>query len=540
MIAKLACVTMVFLLSHLTPQQVKVPSDYDPLALARASSGLIQNLEATVPPQCYTLTDGVSNPCWTCHTPSTFPNQMDDIGLQSEYAFSDQAMNNAWSNLFVDRTAEIAAIGDEEILDYVRTDNYTALRQHLEQRTDYRGYKPDLDFERGFDQHGFARDGSHWRAFRYKPFPGDFWPTNGSTDDVLIRLAKPFRSRGGVEDLEIYKINLALVEAAIAAGPSTPAGAVNYETEPLDEQRAGIDLDGDGRLGTANLIAALPSHYVGDAADVGLVRYLYPTGCEFLHSVRYLDPAAPSFIAKRMKELRYSRKMEMLDSWAINHRYEREYGEKEEGRPPTFSGAPEVGLRNGFGWQLQGYIEDSDGLLRLQTHEEHQACMGCHSSVGVTVDQTFALARKLPGLAGWAYQSIEGMADVPQQGHSQGEIATYLARVKGADPFRANEEMLARFFDSEGRLREQELQRTLPGGDRDIAWLLLPSRERALKLDKAYRALVKTQTFNKGRDTVVAPARNVQRRIANGSTDLEAAGKVYDDGKLWLNWHMNK
>ncbi len=527
------------------PQPAKkramAPENYDPLALARASVGKIRNLEATVPPQCYTLTEGVANPCWTCHTRSTFPNQMDDADLQAEYAFSDLALSNAWTNLFVDRSTEIAAISDEQILDYVRTDNYTALRQHLEQRTDYKGYVPDLDFGRGFDEQGFARDGSQWRAFRYKPFPGDFWPTNGSSDDVLIRLAKPFRSRDGVEDRETYKINLALLEAAIAAGPQALAGATfRYETEPLDERLAGIDLDGDGSLAMARAIAALPRHYVGDAAGVTLVRYLYPKGTEFLHSVRYLDPDQPSFIAERMKELRYSKKTDMLDTWAINNRYEKEYGEKEEGRPPVFAGAPEVGLRNGFGWQLQGFIEDADGFLRLQTHEEHQACMGCHSSVGVTVDQTFALARKLPGAEGWAYQRLEGIRDVPQQGQSMGEIATYLSRVRGADPFRANDEMLARFFDAEGQPRLAELARAAVGGDRDIAWVLLPSRERALRLDKAYRALVQTQSFAKGRDTLASPAKNVHQRIVNGSTDLEATGKIYDDGRLWLNWSAAK
>lgn len=514
---------------------------YDPLALARASVGKIRNLEASVPPQCYTLTQGVANPCWTCHTRSTFPNQRDDFDLQAEYAFSEQALNNAWSNLFVDRSAQIAAISDEEILDYVRTDNYTPLRRQLSQRSDYRGYVPDLDFALGFDEQGFARDGSHWRAFRYKPFPGDFWPTNGSSDDVLIRLDKRFRCRDGVEDRELYKINLALLEAAIAAGPQAQDGPhFQYQTEPLDERRAGLDLDGDGLLGTARMLSALPRSYVGDAADVPLVRYLYPKGTEFLHSVRYLDPDKPSFIALRMKELRYSKKVDMLDTWAINHRYEKEYAEKEEGRPPVFAGSPEVGLRNGFGWQLQGFIEDAAGFLRLQTHEEHQACMGCHSALGVTVDQTFALARKLPGVDGWAYQRLEGMRDVPQQGHSLGEIATYLSRVRGADPFRANDEMLARFFDREGQPRLSELARAAAGGDRDIAWLLLPSRERALHLDKAYRALVATQSFNLGRDTLASPAKNVHRSISNGSTDLEPAGKIYDDGKLWLDWRFAK
>ena len=43
------------------------------------------------------------------------------------------------------------------------------------------------------DGQGFARDRSGWRALRYKPFSGTFWPTNGSSDDVFVRLDPDFR-----------------------------------------------------------------------------------------------------------------------------------------------------------------------------------------------------------------------------------------------------------------------------------------------------------------------------------------------------------
>ena len=55
-----------------------------------------------------------------------------------------------------------------------------------------------------------------------------------------------------------------------------------------------------------------------------------------------------------MKEVRYSRKTMWLDDWALLRAYEKELLEKEEGKLPTFSGSPLVGLRNAFGWQLQG------------------------------------------------------------------------------------------------------------------------------------------------------------------------------------------
>ena len=146
---------------------VEFPPGYDPLALARSRTQ-IHNREAVIPSQCYTKTDGISNPCYTCHTSFNGRNEMDDDDLQREYAFSDFALENHWTNLFVDRSAVIASIGDAEVLEYIRQDNYTALKEHLEDRADYAGWVPDLEdlaTARGiaFDPEGFARDGSWWR-----------------------------------------------------------------------------------------------------------------------------------------------------------------------------------------------------------------------------------------------------------------------------------------------------------------------------------------------------------------------------------------
>ena len=104
---------------------------YDPLAKAYASAGHYENLEAGVPSMCYTKTAGVANPCWTCHTTPVYPNELIDYELQEEYAFSDVALTNHWSNLFTDRTQEIAAIGDDTALEYIRQDNYAPLVQAL-------------------------------------------------------------------------------------------------------------------------------------------------------------------------------------------------------------------------------------------------------------------------------------------------------------------------------------------------------------------------------------------------------------------------
>jgi hypothetical protein len=481
--------------------------DPDPTARALASVGQTRNLEAQVPPACYTKTGGTSNPCWVCHVRGVPPNFLEDWELQLEYAFSPVALQNRWSNLFVDRSRAIAEIGDEEILNWIRQDNYRPLRQALEAQREagrYPGYVPDLDYAAGFDEEGFARDGSGWRAFRYKPFPGTFWPTNGSTDDVLIRLPQAFREdASGRPSARLYRENLDLLELAIAR----PPGAA----------------------------VSLPATFQGQAASVAVRRYLYPEGTEFLHTVRYLDPDRPWFLATRMKEVRYARKYREIDAGAILTGIEEDLEKKYRGFTAQVSGTPLAGYLNDYGWVLQGFIEDGEGRLRVQTEEEHRFCLGCHGGLGVTVDRTFAFARKVPGAEGWRYQDLRGMKDVPQAGHPEPEILTYLRRAAGADEFRANDEMLARFF-KEGRLDEAAVRRAAKGGDRDITDLLLPSRSRALALDKAYLVLVREQQLELGRDAFVAVPANVHQRIENGSTELAARKMVFHDGSLWLSW----
>ncbi|MFV8753868.1 hypothetical protein ACNOYE_25260 [Nannocystaceae bacterium ST9] len=507
---------------------------YDPFATARASIGQIDNREAPIPPQCYTKTEARYNPCWVCHAPAHYPNVMADWDLQGSYEFSDEGKSNYWTNLFVDRSEAIAAISDAAILAWIREDNYAPLRASVAAiaADDYQGYRPDLEFAAGFDAQGFANDGSHWRAFTYKPFPGAFWPTNGSTDDVMIRLPAEFRqTAAGVESRAIYQLNLAILEASMASDLDVPDAAVVWTVEPIDETLAGVDLDGDGQLEPAvTSIHGLPSHHVGAAADRPVRRGLYPEGTEFLHSVRYVDPEHG--ISVRMKELRYSKKVEELDKWAILAAYADEADEKDEGKLPVYPGSPLVGLRNPFGWQLQGFIEDERGRLRAQTHEEHYFCMGCHSTIGSTADQTFAFARKRPGAPGWRHQDLSGMPDVPQAGHARGEVAEYLERVGAGDEFRANQEMIERFFDAEGQLDEA----AVAAASIDLADMLVPSPARALLLDKAYLVIVREQSFTRGRDAVLAPVSNVHATITDESTGLAQAGKLHADGTLRLDW----
>jgi len=498
------------------------PPPPDPLAYARARRGQVDNLEAAIPPPCYTATGPTSNPCWTCHTDSRAPNGMADWRLQQAYAFSEFGLDNHWDNLFVDRRPAIAAVRDEEILAYIRVDNYAPLRAALARRTDYHGYRPDLDMARGFDEHGLARDGSGWRAYRYKPFPGAFWPTNGSAGDAFIRLPVAFRP-----DPLTYRANLAILEASLAGDPRTADADLVHPIEPLDERVLGVDLDLDGHLSPGtDTLRGLPARYLG--ADEPVRRGLYPEGAELLHSVRYLDPDRPDLLAARMKELRYMKKVQTLDRWAMQAAYAQEQENREEGRLPRPRGSAELGLRGDLGWQLQGFIEDADGRLRLQSDEEHGFCLGCHDGIGVTVDQSFSFPRKLPGLAGWRPQDLRGMPDAPQVGHLDGEILTYFRRVGAGDELRQNSELLARYFPG-GRLDEAAVRAAV-----DVATLLTPSRERALALAKAYRAVVREQSFTRGRDAVLQPARHVHRRIDPDSTPT--VGAAHLDGRLQLAW----
>ena len=101
---------------------------YDPLGMARAQGESLKNPYAVVPSQCYTKTDGVSNPCWTCHTEKNGSNALDDAHLQEEYKFSDSGMTNPWTNLFKDRRAVIAGYKIGQALVWIRKDIYRPFR----------------------------------------------------------------------------------------------------------------------------------------------------------------------------------------------------------------------------------------------------------------------------------------------------------------------------------------------------------------------------------------------------------------------------
>jgi len=498
--------TTISVLAALLPASLAA-EEVRPNSLELAAAGRIYNAEAPVPPQCYTRIEGRYNPCYVCHQNNrdqTRPNFMQDGSLQQAYEFSEAGLKNHHVNLFVDRSAQVAAISDAEILDYIGQDNYSLLAERL-QADGWTGWVPDLtNYALGaeaFDERGMAKDGSGWVAFNYKPQPSTFWPTNGSTDDVLIRLPEAFRQdAGGAYSDSVYMANLALTELAFQ-------DLDRVSLPEVSEAAIGEDIDGDGTLGTATEILRRDT-YIGAASDVEIWRMSYPKGTEFLHSVRYVGIDGDRIVVpKRMKELRYMVKSRRLTVSQIASRYGNELQEKIDENLPRYINLGDRGFDTGQGWTMVGFIEDANGDLRPQTNEENFFCRGCHASVGGNIDQTWAFPRKVRGAAGWGYIDLRGMKDAPNLGEEMGEIATYLMRAGGGDEFRSNVEMLERFFGKDGKLDAD----TLDG--KDVYDLITPSRDRALALNKAYKVIVSEQGFVYGRDATVTPPVNVHADI---------------------------
>jgi hypothetical protein len=512
-----------------TSAQHSTVNTYDSEAQAYLRIGETYNAEAPIPAQCYTKTAGKFNPCYTCHQSydDERPNRMNDGFLQGSYAFSEFGVENRWKNLFKDRTAHIEQVTDEEILEYIAQDNYSPLIDWM-QSDEWQGVVPAIKNlhlgAEAFDEYGLAKDGSRWVAFNYKPLPSTFWPTNGSTDDVMIRLPEIFSDIGGEYSRDIYFANLGLLEMAIA-------GTQRTSTVPLNEAALDIDLDGDQVLSVSTTTLLRRSHYVGDARDVPLTPMLYPEGTAFLHTVRYLGihPNGGIYNSPRMKEVRYMKKHRFRSPENLASNYYVEDKEKHFGKLPVMTDHNDRGMANKFGWLVWGFIEDESGRLRKQSHEEQAFCMGCHKSVGTTIDHTFAFPRKVAGASGWGYIDLKKITDTPSLGDNRGEYATYLQRVGGGDEFRQNQEMLERWFHPDGSVDWRKVDNA-----ENIYELIVPSRERALALNKAYHAIVKEQSYIFGRDAVIQPATNVYRQVENHTPPLEPQHRYQWD--IRLDW----
>ena len=500
-------------------------------AMTWLESGQVYNKEAPIPPQCYTKTNQTNNPCYVCHQSyhdqPLRPNKLNDGFQQGSYAFSDLGETNSWRNLFKDRTDDIAAISDEAILDYINQDNYTPFIEQLKQ-SDWKGVIPEVKNlhlgAQAFDEHGLAKDGSGWVAFNYKPMPSTFWPTNGSTDDVMIRLPDAFQQVSGVYNKDVYYANLALVEMAIADTQQTT-------TIPIDERILGADVDGNGKLTSDTRVIRRQTHYVGDASDIALAAMLYPEGTAFLHTVRYVntDQDGNISVAPRMKEVRYMTKKKFLSLGELKGRYYLERKEKHFEKLPYVNDFGDEGVSNKHGWTLLGFIEDADGALRQQNHEEQFFCTGCHKSVGAIIDETFSFPRKVAGVKGWGYIDINSISDVPNLGEEEGEFLTYLKRVGGGDEFRQNAEMLARWFNSDGTVNEEKVKAL-----DSIYPLITPSRQRALDLNKAYLTIVREQSYIYGRDATLVEADNVLSVIDEAQPPLHP--EHIHQWDIRLNW----
>ncbi len=153
---------------------------------------------------------------------------------------------------------------------------------------------------------------------------------------------------------------------------------------------------------------------------------------------------------------------------------------------------------------------------------------GGHTSIGSTIDQTFAFPRKVDGAAGWGYINLKGMPDAPTLGTTKGEIHQYLERVCGGDEFRQNAEMRSKFYTQACELDVSKVTSA------DVHELITPSRERALALNKAYKIIVAEQSFIQGRDATIQPAVNVYQQIDQNVEPLKTQHRT--SGDIRLQW----
>jgi hypothetical protein len=516
-------------------------------AVAYMEHDEVYNPEAVIPPQCYTKTEAVNNPCYACHQSydreEKRPNQMGDGTLQGNYEFSDVGLTNSWKNLFVDRRELIAQIPNDMIDVWVGQDNYNRAlqRSHADASQAYeKVFKNGVPVAQAlpanmqlvnlanpalaFYENGLAKDDSYWVAYNYKPFPSTFWPTNGSFGDAMIRLPESFRQINGKNSEDIYFLNLAAVELAIKDLSSIPIF-------PFNEQRYQMDVNDDGILTQDVTTLARPTHYFADASKIELKHMLYPQGIEFLHTVRYLaeDGNGEVLPSKRMKEVRYMQKHIFRSRQSLASAYYAEAKDKHFEQLPQTRYLGERGIDNGFGWTINAFIEDTEGELRPQHKQELTYCSGCHKSVGATFDQTFSFARKAPGSIGWGYIDLKKLKDAPNIGEEVGEYLTYMDRVGGGDEFRQNTEMLSIWFDDKGKVDTNKVTRTA-----NLHQLIVPSGNRARDLNKAYYTIVQEQSYLFGRDATINKATNVLETIdAEQSPLLEERQFQWD---MRLDW----
>ena len=390
------------------------------------------------------------------------------------------------------------------------------------------GFVPDVQF--AFDEHGFDHrpDGTPtgWRAFAYYPFVGTFFPTNGSADDVLIRLDPALREDDATatSTRAIYTVNFAIVEALITRA--------DVAIDPVDEAALGVDLDLDGRLGRATRVAfdAPATAAARRACTTSAARAtcrargssrsrpgLFPLHTEFFHTVRYLDvgPDGVVAMAPRMKEVRYAKKARWLTYDALKAHVALEA--KTTATSPAAHARRRVVPRGG---RLQ---RARAGTSRASSRRATGRCGRSRSrsrpsargATAASAPRPTASSRLRASCAtsgparGWFHWSQHDLRGIPEPRRRDGqfEYTLYLREAGAGDELRSNAEVLAPLL----RRRAARFARAKSSGlHADIARLLLPSPARALDLDRAYRAVVLDQSFDHGRDAVLAASPNVE------------------------------
>ena len=132
------------------------------------------------------------------------------------------------------------------------------------------------------------------------------------------------------------------------------------------------------------------------------------------------------------------------------------------------------------------------------------------------------------GYTGW-------IPDVPNRPNAVGEelleeIATYLNRVGGGTEFRSNSELEQRFYHDDGTLNTVAL-----ASAKDVYHIVTPSWERALMLNKAYKAIVEEQDFIFGRDATVTPPPRVLELVDNETSPALPPERQFD-WNILLDW----
>ena len=164
-------------------------------------------------------------------------------------------------------------------------------------------------------------------------------------------------------------------------------------------------------------------------------------------------------------------------------------------------------------WQYQGFIEDSEGWLRPQTHQELVFCVGCHSGIGATTDSNFSFARKL------AYGQVNYFSDNVIKSPSA-------AGMSGMVPYEGQSAEFSKMVDEyTGYLQQNHAlndfrniggDMSLPMDKQRILSLLWPSAENAILMNKAYRIIVQQQSYTRGRDAVVSPLADIHQQVEKG------------------------